>query len=42
MCERIKTVMNSHVTLLKTTDREEALRGADGVVCTVFNGDVDI
>ena len=25
-----------------TTVREEALRGADGVLCTVFNGDVDI
>ena len=25
-----------------TTDRAEALKGADGVLCTVFNGDVDI
>lgn len=25
-----------------TTDRAEALRGADGVLCTVFNGDIDI
>lgn len=25
-----------------TMDRDEALRGADGVLCTVFNGDVDI
>ena len=25
-----------------TMDRAEALRGADGVLCTVFNGDVDI
>lgn len=25
-----------------TTDRAEALRDADGVLCTVFNGDVDI
>lgn len=25
-----------------TTDRVEALKGADGVLCTVFNGDIDI
>ena len=25
-----------------TTDRIEALKGADGVLCTVFNGDIDI
>ena len=25
-----------------TTDRVEALRDADGVLCTVFNGDIDI
>ncbi|MBQ9803001.1 MAG: alpha-glucosidase/alpha-galactosidase [Clostridia bacterium] len=25
-----------------TMDRAEALRGADGVLCTVFNGDIDI
>ncbi len=25
-----------------TTDRREALKGADGVLCTVFNGDIDI
>lgn len=25
-----------------TTDRAEALKGADGVLCTVFNGDIDI
>ena len=25
-----------------TADRAEALRGADGVLCTVFNGDIDI
>lgn len=25
-----------------TTDRKEALKGADGVLCTVFNGDIDI
>lgn len=26
----------------ETTDRAEALRNADGVLCTVFNGDIDI
>jgi alpha-galactosidase len=25
-----------------TMSREEALKGADGVLCTVFNGDIDI
>ena len=25
-----------------SSDRSEALRGADGVLCTVFNGDIDI
>ena len=28
--------------IVSTTDRVEALKGADGVLCTVFNGDVDI
>lgn len=28
--------------IVKTMDRAEALKGADGVLCTVFNGDVDI
>ena len=28
--------------VVATMDRIEALRGADGVLCTVFNGDVDI
>ena len=28
--------------IITTTDRIEALKGADGVLCTVFNGDVDI
>lgn len=25
-----------------TSDRTEALKGADGVLCTVFNGDIDV
>ena len=28
--------------VIATTDRAKALEGADGVLCTVFNGDVDI
>ena len=43
VCEKIKAAMhcpNCRVTA--TLDRAEALRGADGVLCTVFNGDIDI
>lgn len=41
--EKIATEMgcpNCHVTT--TMDRAEVLKGADGILCTVFNGDVDI
>lgn len=35
--------MNKPKCIVTTTmDRAEALKGADGVLCTVFNGDVDI
>ena len=40
--ERIKREMESGVTITATTSREAALTGADAVVVTVFNGDVDI
>ena len=40
--ERIKKEMESDITITATTSREEALAGADAVVVTVFNGDVDI
>lgn len=40
--ERIKSEMDSNIRIVATTDREEALRGADAVICTVFNGDVDV
>ena len=40
--ERIKKEMNSNIRIIATTDREAALRGADAVICTVFNGDIDI
>ena len=32
----------SECVISPTTDRVEALRDADGVLCTVFNGDIDI
>lgn len=41
-CEKIKDAMKVSAKITATTDRIEALRGADGVVCTVFNGDIDI
>lgn len=40
--QRIKEVMDSQITITSTTSREEALTNADAVICTVFNGDVDI
>ena len=41
-CEKIKAAMDVPATITATTDRVEALKGADGVLCTVFNGDIDI
>ena len=41
-CERIREAMGAHTRFLPTTDREEALRVADAVIITVFNGDVDV
>ena len=40
--ERIKTEMSVDFIITKTLDRRESLKGADAVICTVFNGDVDI
>lgn len=43
ICTKIKAAMNCpECKITKTMDRVEALRNADGVLCTVFNGDVDI
>lgn len=43
ICLKIKEAMNCpECKITKTLDRAEALKGADGVLCTVFNGDVDI
>ena len=40
--ERIKRDMGSNIRITPTLSREEALTGADAVVCTVFKGDVDV
>ena len=40
--EKIKTEMEADFKITSTMDRVEALTGADGVLCTVFNGDIDI
>jgi len=40
--ERIKREMGSNIHITSTLSREEALTNADAVVCTVFNGDVDV
>ena len=40
--EKIKREMDSEITITATTSREEALTGADAVIVTVFNGDIDI
>ncbi len=40
--KRIKEEMGSEIRITATTNREEALIGSDAVICTVFNGDVDV
>lgn len=43
ICEKIKAAMDCpDCKITPTMDRAEALRGADGILCTVFNGDVDV
>lgn len=43
ICKKITAVMNKpNCRIIPTSSREEALKGADGVLCTVFNGDVDV
>ena len=39
---RIKNEMNSDITVSAPLSREDALTDADAVICTVFNGDIDI
>lgn len=41
-CQRIVTASNKPAKLTTTLSRKEALTGADGVLCTVFNGGIDI
>ncbi|MBQ7898125.1 MAG: alpha-galactosidase [Clostridia bacterium] len=41
-CEKIVRAGNYPAKITATTDRVEALKGADGVVCTILSGDVDI
>lgn len=40
--QKIVDAFESPATVTATMDRREALTGADGVICTVFNGGVDI
>lgn len=43
VCQKIKKEMDKPgCVITATTDRIEALKNADGVLCTVFNGDIDI
>ena len=41
-CERLKKEMGVSAKITATMNRVEALTGADGVLCTIFNGDFDI
>jgi len=41
-CEKIVQKMGAPAKITATQNRQEALEGADGVLCTVFNGDIDI
>ena len=40
--EKINNAMGGGAKITSTLDRKTALEGADGVLCTVFNGDIDI
>ena len=42
VCDKINAAMGTAAKITSTLDRREALEGADGVLCTVFNGDIDI
>lgn len=39
---KIIKAMNKPAKVISTTSRPEALEGADGVLCTVFNGGIDV
>ena len=40
--EKIIREMKVSATVTATKDRREALKNADGVVCTIFNGGIDV
>lgn len=40
--KRLVEAFGNKARVVSTLSREEALDGADGVLCTVFNGDVDV
>lgn len=40
--QRIRDTMRVNFKITSTLSRPEALTGADGVLCTVFNGDLDV
>lgn len=41
-CDKIVKAGNYPALVTATTDRVEALKGADGVVCTILSGDVEV
>jgi len=41
-CQKIADKGNRSAKIITTTDRVEALKGADGVACTILSGDVDV
>ena len=41
-CEKIVRAGGYPATVTATTNRVEALKGADGVLCTILSGDVDV
>jgi alpha-galactosidase len=41
-CEKIVAAGGYPAKITATTDRVEALKGADGVLCTILSGDVDV
>jgi hypothetical protein len=41
-CEKIVRAGNYPASVTATTSRKEALNGADGVLCTILSGDVDV
>ena len=41
-CEKIVRVGKYPAKITATTDRVEALKGADGVICTILSGDVEV